>query len=418
MKTRPEKQQQLKNQKPFKFIKSFFNLFSFEGYEIADTPKNLVAFAALFIIIVSFTTVFLSSSELNFIKRSDFKAYYTAAFLIKNGKTSQLYDKDAQHETQHNEIARHNFLFFLNLPASALIFVPLTYLKLETAYKAFSLLSLITSYYAIALLFWFTNTNIKKILYLVFFVPLISSITANQISILIFLIYVFVFIFLMQKKSFWAGVFSGLLILKVQHILFLPFGLILSEDKLKYLKGSVLSLVSYMLLNLLMYGPNLIPDYINFLNSRTPDIKCLEHLGSHNFFSFQAIGIYRCTQTETLILGALSIIFYAFFLFVVYKKRKTQPRELLFSASLIATLFLNYHTRYTDMVYLTIPFLVVLNLVYKSKEKLIPITLMVFFYLMPLFSIERGQWVSVVGFLFVGVYLTVSKLSDLLPPVE
>ena len=394
--------------KLIKLLDSFFNLFSIKK----DSAWILLGPAfpdGFFVLIVSFTTVFIESSELSFVKRSDFKPYFTAAHLIKTGRMHDLYNSKIQHDTQHKVIARHNFLFFLNLPTSALIFIPFTFLEVETAYKAYSVFSLIVSYYAIALLFWFTKTDFKKLLYLVFFVPLASSITANQISIIVFLIYVFIYISFLRRKNFWGGFFSGLLIFKMQHLLFLPFGLILSKDRVAYLKGAALSLGTYILANFVIYGPNLFTDYLNFMSSRTPDIKCLEHLGSHNLFSFQAIGIYRCTQLETGILAVISVLFYIGFLYLVYKKRNVQPIDLLFSTSIIATLFLNYHTRYTDMVLLTIPLLVVLNMVYKAKRKVVPTALLVLFYLLPLFTIEHGQWVSVIGFLGVGIFMSLDR---------
>ncbi len=74
--------------------------------------------------------------------RADFSAYYTGWAMVRDGLGAQLYDFDLQSSYQQQILGGRSFadglLSFINPPHTALIFLPLSWLSLSTAYAVWA----------------------------------------------------------------------------------------------------------------------------------------------------------------------------------------------------------------------------------------------------------------------------------------
>lgn len=297
---------------------------------------------------------------------SDLVSYLTGAMVIRQGKGEMIYDLSTQFSFQQ-EIARpsvkKNLLPFRSPPVVGLIFVPFTYSSLVQAYKLFALFNLL-----ILVLFTFFSVKIfKKIInyklwaFIPFiFVPAVHSMLAAQISLILMLLYLFLYKFIKSEKSQAAGVLCGLLLLKPQYIISLPFFFLLSKDRRRFIIGFISSFLLLVLVSVYVSGMGSILNYPQFLLFTESSV-----FGSRaqEMFSVGAIFLSNLHISSLGLYGVLAfnagLYFTALFIFV--KRYKLVSFDQSFITATLFSLVFAIHVLSHDLTSLLVPVFVLLN---------------------------------------------------------
>lgn len=165
---------------------------------------------------------------------ADFTVYYTAAKIIRQGRSAQLYDAHTQLQVQreftNNADVRRSPLPYIHPAFEALLFVPLTLLDYPKAFVLWNLFNLGLLFFIASLLrdFVFLKAfTVSEIALGCFvFFPVFANFYQGQDAILLLFLYVMSFHALERDSDFIAGCWLGLGIFKY-HLL-LPFFLILA----------------------------------------------------------------------------------------------------------------------------------------------------------------------------------------------
>ena len=341
---------------------------------------------------------------------SDFVSFMTGALVVRQGDGELLYDVPTQYNYQKIVIEPQReatVLPFRHIPLFALLFIPFTFLPLLFAYKLFAIVNL-----GALLFFCFLTTRTFKKFnfdtvwpYLVFvFYPTLGSIFVGQISILLILLLLLIYRYSRKQNSFTSGILSGLLFLKIQYILFIPFIFVLSKTKKMYLKGLFLSTTIIFLLSILIFGPNFFYNYPSFLiktenpifGSRTQDMVTF-------YATLARIKPFSINQASFLIL--INMVFYALSLFLFYRILKRLNFGEAFVFGLVSTLVFSVHAIDYDLSLLIIPILILGEMFYLKRKDYRYISLVFLYILLHALAILAKEYLISPVLLFSSVLL-------------
>jgi hypothetical protein len=164
----------------------------------------------------------------------DFTVYYTAAKIIREGRSAQLYDAHTQLQVQqeftNDADIRHSPLPYIHPAFEALLFLPLTFVDYPNAFALWNLLNLALVFYIARLLRRFAFLKIfatwEIALGCLAFFPVFANFHQGQDAILLLLVCVLGFRSLERDSDLVAGCWLGLGIFK--YHLVLPLFLILA----------------------------------------------------------------------------------------------------------------------------------------------------------------------------------------------
>jgi len=222
---------------------------------------------------------------------ADSKVYYFASKVLINGNIRNIYDLAFQKAVNITSFKESNtFMLFINTPISILPFVPFAFLTYPVFYDVWVVIN--TLLIGCAVFFFSKTMKIRSavLFFLSFFIPLVSAIFTNQLTPLILLFYSLSLINF--RKPVVMGIFSGLLLLKPQHIIFIPFIFLATQtwqDKRKYLQGLIPSLLLLSAINVLLYGPDVYADYGRFIQRRGESIQRWEKEEGYNIYTFTTL---------------------------------------------------------------------------------------------------------------------------------
>jgi hypothetical protein len=299
---------------------------------------------------------FLSDTH---IKGSDLTSFITGARIVSTGDVKSLYETDLQLSIQKEltGLSEKRFLLpFRNPPVVAYLYLPYAYFSLSTAYCVEFFINLIG-----ILVFFYLLTKAnktltwQKLLPLLFFWPVINSIYLGQMTVFFLLIFSLIYILLKKSNHYYAGLLTGLLTLKPQLLLALPFLLFLMTDRKRYVWGLVSSLFLFGVLNLLPGGVGLIFKYFDFLQL-TEGVE----FGSRYFqmFSFYPVmqTLFGVSNIKNTLFMGLNIALYFIGVYCFYRQGRYKNVELGFSLALLATIVFSPHLLAHDLIYLVFPF--------------------------------------------------------------
>lgn len=293
---------------------------------------------------------------------ADAKVYYLAGRLLTSGNINKIYDISYQERANDQFFVQvKSAILFINTPAAALVFAPLTFLSFYHFYVIQVILSTLLIGFSVFLLCRKLDIKSEYCIALVIFLPVLSAISHAQITALIFLFYVLSIINF--KKPLVSGFFAGLLFLKPQHLLFVPLLFLIvksREDKLKFLKGFALSFFTLVLINVFIYGSTVFTDYYNFMiGSRN---KLLVQAEMYEGYNLRAAATFLDPllgyATSSALLSAVELILYTAALLAVTASKHWKNA---ISAAVIFALALNIHTKYIDLLILIIPIILLLS---------------------------------------------------------
>ena len=351
-------------------------------FDLKKFGKNYVASIAVFYLLFVFFYVLNYLNHPFAVIASDLVSFLTGAKIVRNGEGRLLYDLYEQFKYQLDVIApltKGNLLPFRGLPVTAFLFIPLTYLPLRTSYNIFLLINILAIYIlAKNLVKSFDLRKWEKFaLFILAFWPSVSSLILGQYTPFLALILLFIYSSLKNKKDFYAGLLSGLLLLKPQTILITPF-LYFYEKKINYLLGLILSTTALLLVSLVIVGPDVLASYFTFL-----ELTENSFYGSRPFHMFSLFA-----SLKTLFPLMSNKFFYfvnAFFYLtslVVLIKRRPKFNDF-FLLAVIITLILSTHSLVHDLIILLIPISILLRKYLKKPTSSLKV-LIIILYALPL----------------------------------
>lgn len=362
-----------------------------------------VLFFAALLSILNFC-LFLMNPKL--IAGTDFVGFLTGGRIIKSNLRSKIYDLDIQRDFQKDAInlrgSKTLIIPFRNPPTIALAFAPFSFLPLILGYKIFVLVNVILLIFVLGLFKRFYDFGHRFIFYtLAFtFMPSISAIVLGQISVVILIVFFLIFYFLGKGKGFWAGVSTSLLFNKPQYLLFLPFALFLSKEKINFFKGFLAGFLFFLLLSFILVGVDAFLSYPGFIFSTELPQYATNPSWVITFASF--LRFLKLSNSYVLLINFLLYGIFSLF-FLLNFKSKNFPYPVLFSSSLLFTIPFSIHAWEHDLMLLFFPMFWLLKMALSSKK----LYLILFFVLYLVSVVKFILYPFMISFilLFVGVVL-------------
>jgi hypothetical protein len=285
--------------------------------------------------------------------RSDFRAYYWAGTMVRQGRGEILYDL--------NQGQGYFDRPYCHLPYEALIFAPLSKLPIPTAYHVWIAVQLTAFFWSLYLLreclanlSWLRRVALGSSV----LCPLLWAVVAGQDCILLLLVYVFVFRSLKNHREFRAGVWMGLGLFRFQ--LLLPAILIaLVKRRGELVKGLMLTASIVGVISFALVGPDLPRRYAGILSfmahkDDAPLLRWMPTLRGLN----SLVGV---PPVATLLLTlAVVVVLTGAWLGTDWDPR-TREFESLFALTIIVSILISYHSYLYDLVLLALPAALILR---------------------------------------------------------
>jgi hypothetical protein len=234
--------------------------------------------------------------------RADFSAYYTGWAMVRDGKGSQIYNFDLESQYQRNILGGRSFaeglLPFNNPPHVALVFVPLSYLSLQQAYMAWTLIQAGLFIYLSWILYklaknWSPGERGMLLITAAALPSMLINYLLGAYSLLMLICLLQFTDCLRRNRPIKVGCWFMIGMLKPQ-VLVLPGVVLLAARRWRALFFSLLGIFTLFLLSSLVLGWNTWPDFLHQLQAVT------------NFFGKYGIDprdMYNFRGTLALLLG-------------------------------------------------------------------------------------------------------------------
>lgn len=302
--------------------------------------------------------------------RADFRAMYTAGYLIKTGQRHQLYEYAAQARLQDLIVGPSDTpLPFNHLAYESLLFAPFSVFTYRTAYFVFLFVNICLLAICFAL-FRPWMQNLKKIYWwlpmalFAAFLPIAAALIQGQDSILLLALLTASFVLLQRNQPLLAGALAGCGMFKFQLVL--PVALLfLMWRRWKFVAGfTVVSLATLALSCwlvgveqtrvysrlLLTMGKTTGQDYLRNVAtpSQMPNLRGLVFGVAHSHLPLSAIQLITTITSGTLL-----------FWLANHPKTRTAPSAAL--AAITGAVLVSYHLNIHDLSVLFIAIVYVLN---------------------------------------------------------
>ncbi|MFC1649718.1 glycosyltransferase family 87 protein [Patescibacteria group bacterium] len=361
-----------------------------------ELGRVLLIFFYVLLYLVIVVAIIESSKFLLF--RSDFKSFLTGAAILKNGLGESLYDMELQRTVQSELLAVGGtiklVLPYLYPPFVTAIYYPLTLVDAESAFRIYSVFYtaiLFTLPFVINRILFKNKPRLFPFLVVVF--PLsIHSLVLGQNSLLVLLIYVAILGSVLRLKYSWAGILSGLLMIKPQHLIFVPFVLILlrmrdkkiSARKLKtYCIYFSLVITAFLLFSFLVSGLGTFK-YLNALNlADTSYYAYTYHIG----FTLRSFVATQFTDLSFLAEFIINAVAYVILLSLFYFRSRKISFGVGASAAIIFTILTSVYT--TELLLLFVPMIYLFE---ESKNRHLVRKTILYILIVALFFVSIRLW--------------------------
>ncbi len=377
--------------------------------KIKTIRPSIFLLGVVFVLNIFVICAYIFVNVESYMYESDAKVYYLASRTLIAGNIKQIYNTDFQTDTQQNYFNDgRDTLLFINTPVSILLFAPLSVLDYSTYYKVLLLIN--TALFLISLYILYRDLELNFAYTFVFniFIVIFLAFFQNQLSVFIFFLYVLIIVNL-WKNPWLAGVLSGLLFLKPQHLLLVPFSLVLTKKKTPFIISAAVTILSLVFINYWMYGFDVYNDYLKFtFYGRELSLVQEEKYQSFNIFSFNKLtDVWLGYDLSRFSTYALQIFLLVCSLIGLYKKGLT---KLTLSHTVLAALLLNLHTKVPDLLPIIISVSLLFSVVdwkkfYLQRHFYYSLTLIV----TPMFYITKSYYIGAFFCLVVTYLLLVEK---------
>lgn len=347
----------------------------------------------------------------------DFSEFYCAAQIVTNGLGARMYDIDLQSQFISRVAAVHTF--YNHPPFESLIFVPFTAFSYRTAFRLWTLASLILLVVAAWLIesqtklslaiFQWTGIHADFGLVLVLFLtfaPTTTSLLIGQDSMLMLVIYAGVFVLLQRNAQFAAGCMLALGLFKFQLIL--PFAFILLLRR-KWSAFAGFTLVAGLLIgvSVAISGFQVLGGYPRFLlfDSSYQQVAGFQPEFMPNIRGIAYLLLNRWITSS--LLNILVLVLSVFTIWFAAKRWRDEHFALSFSTAMIATLLTSYHLYNYDLTLLLLPVTVACSELAKQKRLLagspLLLAVLIIIFIHPLHTLLVRH--SIYALMFVPVFI-------------
>jgi hypothetical protein len=245
-----------------------------------------VLFSLFSFLAVAQLTVCIVGLRLGSDGRADFRAIYTAAYLLRTGQAGRIYNHETEETTQKRIVSDSLTIPFNHLAIEAAIFSPLSFLSYRMAYFLFAGVNAIFLC-AISILMRPSLPQMAAISELLpfavflFYLPVGFAIDQGQTQLLVLLLIALAFVAERRGQDFSAGIALGMTTIRLQ--IALPMvALLLTWKHWRMLKGFILSGSVVVMSSILLVGPRASLEYAHSLSSMTTG---LEAGSQQNYFA-------------------------------------------------------------------------------------------------------------------------------------
>lgn len=341
----------------------------------------------LFFIVAIYVFIFLNISNSQIIG-SDFISYYAGASIIKDGKGSQIYNKEVQ--KSYFESIQKPYIYivinrFASLPFVTLLYLPFTLFPYFFAYKLFLIFNAALLIFLMALIVRTFKISLKLLPIVIvlhlFYSPVFVSLLMAQLSFILAIIILYLYIFIKSKKFFLAGILASFFVLmKPQYVVILPFLFLLSEKRIDFLKGLSLFSLVITVINIYLSGIDALLSYPSFItSSENPEYgnRAYQMFTIHGSLSYLFFNSKLNDPREFII----NLLGYSASLFLFIKRYKKLTFDYSFIASIFLTILFSTHTLTHDLTILLIPLFILTHQIKSIKEIKPTFKLLISFFL-------------------------------------
>lgn len=304
--------------------------------------------------------------------RVDFRAQYTAGYLVRSGNAHRLYDYASQLLLQNDLISPRSVTMpFDHLAYEALFFVPFSFFRFKAAYFTFLAVNVAALTLSVMKIRRWTPTLNHIYAWLtpvmiIVFLPTAVALMQGQESVLLLLFVVTVFAFLGAGKDFLAGMVLSLGMFKFQIVL--PIALLfLLWKNWQLIIGFSFSTIGLLAGSFALVGREATRDYFRLLTSMS--------VGLHSAADQVRLGVPPAAMPNLrgLVIGllgnripsfwqqlAIAILSVLVITAAFWRGRRVSARHKLLIAILAASL-VSYHSLIHDMAILLLPMLVLFD---------------------------------------------------------
>lgn len=340
------------------------------------TIRNFFFFT-LFLIFILVLTYYL---DVQYSPGADFVVYLTAAKIIRDGLASHLYDFTTQ-IAYRNQIVPLNKLLLLPFLApgiTGLMFLPFANLPPALGYLIFYIfnLSIVLIICLLISRYILRKSYIFIVGYTLLFLPVFYAVRQGQVSIILLLLFTLIYLFHKRKNYFLSSMFCSFLVLKPQYLLFFPFLLILSEDRMKSLKYFLLFMSVLFFGSALLQGIQSLIDYPLFLSAVDSPIY-----GNLYWRKVSFVPLLRSLGLSNTISVLVNFVFYLGSILLFYRKFRRTKYDLYFTVGILFSLTFSVYSFQHDLSILLLPIAIWAKLLLKTKfYPIIGLPLLIMFF--------------------------------------
>lgn len=305
---------------------------------------------------------------------ADFRIFYTAGLMLRDGHGHLLYSNDLQRRTQQKfarAFTHDGFLPYNHPPFEAMLFLAMAYLPYLPAYFLWLALNLLASVGCIYLLRPWLDALLSSFRWLVFlapvaFYPVAYALLQGQDSILLLALYSLSYAAFRRARQFEAGLYLGLGLFKFHLVLPFAFVLLLRRQW-RALWGIFLSASFELVISWALVGGKELfyyPHYAWRISRQSP----IGVIFAENMPNLRGLfmGWMRGLPASAWLGMALIAVSLCL---LVWGSRQWNIENVVdahawnagFSIALLATFLVGYHSYNHDMAILLLPCLLTLN---------------------------------------------------------
>jgi glycosyl transferase family 87 len=304
--------------------------------------------------------------------RVDFRAQYTAGYMLRSGNAHRLYDYATQFLVQNRLISpRTATMPFDHMAYEALLFAPFSFLRFKAAYLAFLVLNLASLFMSIVMIRRWTPTLNQLYPWLapvmiLAYLPTAVALMQGQESALLLLDLVVCYAALTNGDEVIAGIVLSLGMFKFQIILPIALLFVLWR-RWRFVWGFSVSTIGLLLISFALVGMDAARSYLCLLMSMSVGLRSAAdqvRLGvppaampNLRGLVIGFLGHRVPVPGEQVTIGVLSAIIIA----AAYVRGRRWPSTGRLLIATVAAALVSYHSLIHDMTILLLPLLVVLN---------------------------------------------------------
>jgi len=349
-------------------LNSIFTPWRLKWYSIAILVSIVLG---LFIVLLSGRGPKIISGRLG----GDFTAFYAAGRSVITGHTGKLYDLDEQIEQQKNLYPdSKGVLPFAYPPFVAIACAPLALFNYRFAFVIWFLLNtgafLLTFYYIRNIIPELKSYLLPSFTICFTFYPFSKAILNGQNTAFTFLLMVLVWFFTLERRSWLAGLFLGLLFYKLQFAV--PFiGLFFLSGRIKIALSALMTGALIFSASLLFVGFQGYDDWYHLLKW-FPNADAVQN--KHNAVSWIGFldAIFGTDNKASMIIGYILCTASIVGISLIWTLgRKCLGFSVIMALTAVTLVVIQPHVMFYDAGLITVTYAVVLQRIKKRKNELV-----------------------------------------------